>query len=249
MDDRNPNPAVELNRLLGEAQAMADAARCAYRPLPEVAQATDHTGAVTVTMEDHSARVARVSVAADWKNKLSVASLGVAVMEATMALQLGPVKDFFETLSDAAASPGPPPPPPPLPASLPDFSKLSWDDLGDMLDTVNRAFDALAATTGTGKGAGNDQSTGKTVGRSANHRVEVTLASGQLTSVAIDEKWASTAGRQQLSDSLNQAFEAAYATVPCSGQGCDEGAATELRALLQKVGIELPPPQGRILLP
>ena len=154
----------ELAELLGQARSMADAVRGAFRPPPEVAEASDESGAVTVTVAG-GRRVTRVMVAADWKDRLGAGQLGMAVMQAVLSVQLGPVKDFFSGLASAdrraaqpplaGAGPGPGPGaapgpgaerPQPGPAVVADLAaKLSWDDLGAMLETVHKALDAVAA--------------------------------------------------------------------------------------------------------
>jgi hypothetical protein len=286
----------ELAEMVGQAQSMADAVRGAFRPLPEVAEASDDTGAITVTVADHGTRVTRVMVAADWKDRLAAGQLGMAVMQAVLSVQLGPVKDFFSALpgtanpgtanpgtanpgtanpgtaDPGAADPGAARPAGPLsqpatqpgpgawaarrqpgPAVVADLaSRLSWDDLGAMLETVHKALDTVAAlgpaaTPGAaGPRVAPDAGAGTVAGRSDNRRVEVTLRAAQLASVTVDEAWASKAGRQQLSDSLREAFEAAYAAVPPqAGQGTYAGLAADLQSIVSRLGVPLPPQPGK----
>jgi DNA-binding protein YbaB len=251
----------ELAEILGHAQSMADAVRSAFRPLPEVAEASDDTGAVTVTVAGHGTRVTRVMVAADWKHRLEARQLGMAVMQAVLSVQLGPVKDFFAGLP-AAAQPAAPPPQPaagpgpapwavrpqPGPAVVADLAaSLTWDDLGAMLETVQQVLDTEAALGPREPRADvvPDADAGKVAGHSGNRRVEVTLRAGQLASVTIDETWAGKAGRQQLSDSLREAFEAAYAAVPQAGPGPYAGLAADLRSIVSRLGVPLPPQLGK----
>jgi DNA-binding protein YbaB len=250
----------ELAEILGQARSMAEAVRGAFRPVPDVAEASDVTGAVTVTVASHGARVTRVLVAADWKDRLGTGQLGMAVMQAVLSVQLGPVKDFFTGLTSAIPPAAPvtrPRPgsarPLPGPAAVAELAaKLSWDDLGDMLETVQKALDTVAAVdsravAGPGQTAGSaaaaDERT--VTGRSANRRVEVGLRGGQLASVTIDEAWAAKAGRQQLSDSLREAFEAAYDAVPHGGQTSHAGLAADLQSIVSRLGVPFPPPLGK----
>ena len=254
----------ELAEILGQAQSMADAVRGALRPLPEVAEASDGTGAVTVTVAGHGTRVTRVMVAADWKNRLEAGQLAMAVMQAVLSLQLGPVKDFFAGLpaaaQPAAAQPAAPPPPAaagpapwaarpqPGPAVVADLAaELTWNDLGAMLETVHRALDTVAALapTETEAGAGPDAGAGNVTGRSGNRRVEVMLRAGQLASLTVDEAWAGKAGRQQLSDSLREAFEAAYAAVPQARPRPHAGLSADLQSIVSRLGVPLPPQPGK----
>ncbi len=254
----------ELAEILGQARSLADAVRGAFRPVPETAEASDGTGAVTVTVADHGRRVTRVVVAADWKNRLEAGHLGMAVMQAVLSVQLGPVKDFFTGLSaagqpggvpaggrlpPAGAGPGPASlamPSQPGPAVVADLTaKLSWDDLGAMLETVQQALDTVAAA-GAGPAAGETAAAaGRVTGRSENRRVEIALRGGQLASVTIDEAWASKAGRQQLADSLREAFDAAYATVTEAGPGPSAGLAADLQSVAGRLGVPLSLPLGK----
>ncbi|MGE5286384.1 MAG: hypothetical protein ACM3ML_04085 [Micromonosporaceae bacterium] len=240
MDNRGQE---ELAELLAEAQSVADAVRHAYRPLPQVAEASDETGAVTVTVGDHGARVTRVAVAADWKNKIPAARLGMAVMEAVMSVQLGPFKDFFTQMPDSRPPGGRAAAPLPPPTAFTDtIAGLTWDDLGDMLNTAEKALDAVAAGV-----RGASPGDGKVAGRSDNRRVEVTMHGGQVASVTLDAKWAETANRQQLSDSLRQAFEDAYAAAAAPRSPDDRNASliAEVRSALSRIGITPPPQPGK----
>jgi hypothetical protein len=240
MDNRGQE---ELAQLLAEAQSIADRMHHAYRPLPQVAEGRDETGAVTVTVEDHGARVTRVAVAADWKSRIPAARLGMAVMEAVMSVQLGPLKDFFTSMQ-ATEQPAPPAPPPHRPAAAGAIARLNWDDLGAMLNTAEKALDAVAmgARARPPSGAAGELA----VGKSGNRRVEVTTHAGQVASVTVDEKWAETANRQQLSDSLRQAFDAAYAAAsPPHGDGQGASLAAEVRSALSRIGITPPPQPGK----
>jgi hypothetical protein len=238
MDNRGQE---ELAQLLAEAQSIADRMQHAYRPLPQVAEGRDETGAVAVTVEDHGARVTRVAVAADWKSRIPAARLGMAVMEAVMSVQLGPLKDFFTSMQ-AGQAPAAPTPPPPRPAAAAAIAHLNWDDLGAMLNTAEKALDAVAVGAGARPPAADTAA-----GRSGNRRVEVTIHAGQVASVTVDEKWAETANRQQLSDSLRQAFDAAYAAAGSAQYSASSNAslAAEVRSALSRIGITPPPQPGK----
>jgi hypothetical protein len=244
MDNRGQE---ELAQLLAEAQSIADRLRHAYRPLPQVAEGHDETGAVTVTVTDHGARVTRVAVAADWKTRVPAARLGTAVMEAVMSVQLGPLKDFFTSMQagqgPAAAAPTLAPP---RPATAAAIAGLSWDDLGAMLNTAEKALDAVAVGAGArprAAGAAGEPA----VGKSGNRRIEVAIHAGQVASVTVDEKWAETANRQQLSDSFGQAFDAAYAAAGSSRSSDSSNAslAAEVRSALSRIGITSSPQPGK----
>lgn len=225
-----------ITETLSEAQVLSDALRHAYRPIPEAVEVSDQTGALTITVEDHGARVTRVTLAADWKNKIASSALGATVMETIYSTRLENFKEFFEKVSTGLAVPSPDPPPKPQPVDIASLTNsLNWDALGEMLETVNKALDAVAA------GPATPDTTGEAVsGRSDNRRVEVTLVAGQPTSVTVDDKWAEKAGRQQISDALRQAFESAYAeAVARSAAAPRDGKAVlgELESIMNRFGI------------
>lgn len=87
---------------------MARAVSEAGHEFPEVVQATDKSGAVNVTLEDHGRRVTRVVVAANWKDKLGADSLGVAIVEAILSVQLAPVERISRAVADAWTAPAVP---------------------------------------------------------------------------------------------------------------------------------------------
>lgn len=236
----------DLLETLAKAQAMSDALRQAYRPIPKVVEVSDRTNALTITIEDHGARVTRVLLAAGWQDKIAASSLGATVMETIYSAKLGNVKEFFddvfEKLNAPSPSPAPSPPPPPTDmASL--IAGLNWDDLGGMLETVHKALDSVSTD------AAPDMTNETISGFSDNRRVEVTLIADQPSSVTIDEKWVKKANRQQISDALRQAFEAAYAEAAerPSVQTGDTAAIGDLKSIINKFGITFPPPprQGR----
>lgn len=231
-----------LAALLGQAAAMAEAMRSSYKPLPETMEATDTAGVVTVTLEGQGKKVTRVIVAADWKDKIDPEGLQLAVVEAVLSAQLGPVRDFLTAATSATTSTPPTPPTlPPPPVVKEPSATLDWDGLGRMFETVDSALDALIANDGSAvpykdERAGVD-------GVSDNRRVTVTLVAGQLTAVKIDPKWALSANRQSLCDSLGQAFSAAYeaaAASPGRGAAPDTGISSALRAIVEQMGVTPP---------
>lgn len=212
--------------------------RHAYQPLPEALDSSDGTGAVTVTLAEHGQRVTRVLVAANWRDLLPPEALGAAVMEAVLAPQLASLQDFLAAMNGgapaASGTPPPPPPPPPDPDAVARVSRLDWDDLGRMLDTVQRAFDTIAVEDpGALAGAG----AGTVAGSSNNRMVEVSLAGGQLSDVSVNEQWAARAGRQSVCDSLREAFEAAYAADTArSERGSGDGLTADLQSIVELFG-------------
>jgi hypothetical protein len=152
------------------------------------------------------------------------------------------LKDFFTSIESSTSKPARPAAAQPNPAAVLDsIASLSWDDLGAMLNTAEKALDAMASGA-RAQGPADD----KTTGRSDNHRVEVSLHAGQVASVTVDEKWAETVNRQQLSDSLRQAFDAAYAAASAEPAG-DRNASlmAEVRSALARIGITPPPQPGK----
>ncbi|GAA4630532.1 hypothetical protein GCM10023196_056250 [Actinoallomurus vinaceus] len=198
-------PEEQLAELLAEAESLAQAMHVAYRPPPEVVDSSDASGAVTVTINDYGRRVTRIVIAADWRNRISAESLGAAVMDAIISARLRPMNDFATSVAEAPPTPPESPPVPPI-AERPRVSP-DWDDLGRMLETVERAIDALAISHSTD----HDNSHCQIVGCSDNRRIAVSMVAGQLNSVTIDREWALRAGRQELSESLLEAFDSAYA--------------------------------------
>jgi hypothetical protein len=205
----NP-PKEQLAELLAEAESLAQAMQVAYRPPPEVVDSSDASGAVTVTVNDYGRKVTRVVVAADWRNRVSAEGLGAAVMEAVISARLRPIEDFSTAAAEALPAPSESPSAPPA-AKRPQVSR-DWDELGRMLETLERAIDAMAISHSTDHDNSlSDANNGQTVGRSDNRRITVSMVAGQPNSVTIDHEWALRVGRQELSESLLEAFDSAYA--------------------------------------
>ncbi|WP_345367032.1 hypothetical protein [Actinoallomurus liliacearum] len=202
--------------MLAEAESLAQAARVAYRPPPEVTDSSDASGTVTVTMNDHGRRVTRVVVAADWRDRVGAEGLGPAVMEAVVSARLSAMKDFAAATAEAPSTPSTPSAPasPPSAAKRP-MTARNWDELGRMLDTLERAIDACAISPPI-----DQEKNDETVGHSANRRIAVSMVAGQPSSVNMDHRWALRAGHRQLSASLLEAFDSAYA----AGAADDAGA-------------------------
>jgi DNA-binding protein YbaB len=239
----NESAEERLAALLDQASAMAEAMRSSYKPPPEITEAADTAGVVTVTLEGQSKKVTRVVVAADWKDKTDPEGLELAIVEAVLSAQLGPVRDFLSAVTEAPPSTPPTLPRPPVVKEP--SSTLDWDGLERMFDTVDRALDALAMSDHVAA-ASEGQRTGVD-GVSDNRRVTVTLVAGQLTAVKIDPKWAVSTNRQSLCDSLGQAFSAVYsaaAASPAQGQAPDTGISSALRAIVEQMGVT-PPNQLR----
>lgn len=213
----------------------------AFQPLPEVVEATDEAGSVTVTLEDHGKRVSRVLVAANWQDKVGPEGLGNAVMEAVLTTQLGPTADFFENAANATPTPAPTLDPP---GQLPDLEGIGDSQLAEMLETVEKALDAVVLGQQDLPDM-SDEEIGRVSGFSENRKVEVSFLSGQLSSVKVDEKWVGTASRQKVSESLVEAFDAAYEADAQRVQNPPPGAglATSLQSIIDRVGIK-PNPKG-----
>lgn len=228
-----------LAALLGEAGALAEAVRDAYKPPSAIVESSDAAGVVTVTLEGTDRRVTRAVVAADWKDKIGPEGLELAIVEAVLSAQLGPVRDFLSAVTDAVPPAAPRPSPPPRAAKDP-TTALDWDDLGRMFDTVDRALDAFATNRSGEQGgmAAGDPGVAIT-GSSDNRRITVSLVNGQPTSVKIDHRWLGSTNRQSLCDSLVQAFTAAYSadshrdTTATSATGLS----TALQSIVEQMGI------------
>jgi DNA-binding protein YbaB len=231
----NPSSEERLAGLLGQAESMAQAMRGTYRPPQEVAESSDSSGAVTVTVSDFGRRVTRVTVAADWRDRVGAEELAAAVMEAVVSVQLGPVRDFFTAATgDAVSAPAGQLPPAPAVTDL--GAGLDWDELGRMFDTVQRALDAVVV----GQAGGQDATSPGITRHSENRRVSVSLIGGQLGAVTIDSSWAERVGRQQLSESLLEAFDAAYAgaaEVRPGNPASASGMLGELQSIMDRIGV------------
>lgn len=248
-----------LRGLLAEAEGLASAVRAAGEPLPAVVESSDHTGAVTVTLEDHGRRVTRVLVASNWRDLVAPEAFGAAVMEAVLMPRLAAVRDFLAAVNAPADATSRSTAPAPVPSGgTVRAPVVGWDELGRMVATVQRALDTVV-TGLSGPGGDRPAGDGGTVvdgvphveGTSSNRRVTVRFVAGQLAEVAVDERWLAGAGRQQVADSLREAFEAAYAagadgSAAAGAVGVESGTAPvdELRAILDQMGLHLPTPEG-----
>ncbi|MFS8522759.1 MAG: hypothetical protein FWJ87_15565 [Micromonosporaceae bacterium] len=247
-----------LRELLAEVEGLATAVRAAAQPLPPVVESCDRTGAVTVTLEDHGRRVTRVVVASNWRDLVAPEAFGAAVMEAVLTPRLAAVRDFLAAVNASADATAGSTAPAPAPfGGAARTPAVDWDELGRMVATVRRALDTVAAgLSGPARDRAADGATAvdevpSVEGVSANRRVVVRFVAGQLAEVAVDERWLVDAGRQQIADSLREAFEAAYAagadeSAAAGAGGVDGGAAVvgELREILDRMGAHLPRPEG-----
>lgn len=152
-------------------------------------------------------RVSRVVVAADWRERATPEGLAEAVLEAALAPQFAYVSERLRAASEAVGavpegsapvSPG---------ENLPGVGVIGWEGLGVMLDGVRRAMSTLESALAAPQFRTPVANTG-----TDRHRIAtVVLAGGRPSAVTIDPARATRAGRQQMSDALNQAFEDAYA--------------------------------------
>src|SRR5690606_41771936 len=131
--------------------------------------------------------------------------------------------------------------------------RVDWDELGRAVATVQRALDTVVTGLSgpAGDGAAGVDAMPRVEGTSGKCRVVVRFVAGQLAEVAVGERWLVDAGRQQIADSLREAFEAAYAAgadepAAADAGGVDGGTALggELRAILDRMGCHLPTPEG-----
>jgi len=243
-----------LRELLAEVEGLTSAVRAAAQPLPPVVESRDRTGAVTVTLEDHGRRVTRVLVASNWRDLIAPEAFGAAVMEAVLTPRLAAVRDFLTAVNasaDATAGSAASAPVPSGGAAR--APRVDWDELGRAVATVQRALDTVVTGLSgpAGDGAAGVDAMPRVEGTSGKCRVVVRFVAGQLAEVAVDERWLVDAGRQQIADSLREAFEAAYAAgadepAAADAGGVDGGTALvgELRAILDRMGCHLPTPEG-----
>jgi hypothetical protein len=206
---------------------------------PETIESTDESGAVTVTLSEGGHRVVGVAVSAEWRHRVPASGLGPAVLHAA----IGPLQRRITEGVEAAArqlersgaersgTPSPPLPPGDAARIADTLTSLSWADVSQAFETVTRG---LAALESLGR-PGSFTPPTPVIARSPNRKVSVTLTFGRPVDVQVDETWAASVGRQQLSSALLQAFTAAYAqeaaTASTATGGANPGSADALAPL------------------
>lgn len=224
----------ELAEMLGKAEAMMRSMTNSLAAASGPVETSDEFGAVTVQVEGGRKRVTGIRVATDWQRRVAPEALGVAVLQALTTAQLGSLGDFFGAASAAPQATPLPAKPPERGGQAPD-----WDQLGHMFETVDRALDALVGGPPDLAALGiTEQHLGTTTGRSANGQVEVVFTSGLATAVNVDANWAVRTNRQQLADSLLEAFEDGQDRAPEGAAPAAGGLLGELQNILWSFGVE-----------
>lgn len=171
------------------------------------AESSDSRSLVRLVVSGPQLRVSRIAVAADWRDRATAESLAEAVLEAALSPQFTSISKRLGVENDSAGTVLTGAVPESSGKGLPDIDAIGWEELGTMLDGVRRAMSKLDTVLA----APLVSTSVSTIGADRHRIVEVSLAGGQPSSVSIDPARAARAGRQGLSDALNQAFEEAYA--------------------------------------
>jgi hypothetical protein len=152
---------------------------------------TDRSGAVQVEIDD-TARDARLSLAGGWRDRIGVARLGEAVVQA--------VEQAVAARAAAWAAGSPAVADPPSltdrpPGSPPEVIAGAWRDLREFQVRLAQLHDTAVTVTGS---AG---------------RVAVTVRGGCLVGVAPDPSWATGARDADLADRLGEALRAGLTAI------------------------------------
>lgn len=191
--------ASRLETLAAESAALAGRFEQAESAARVVVTASDPLEAATATL-DESGRVSGVRLHALWQEKVPAAQLAAAVLEAVQAAELRRLELWSEALETAsprprtAAAPSSTDPPPVV-----DLAALAEESIS-LLDALNRRTPPAPADQ---PAAVAEVEAGKPV--------RVTLAAdGALTHLLIDGTWAGRASLSRLTETLNEAIQAAY---------------------------------------
>ena len=208
---------AELTQFHDDLDVQAQKLDAAFKAAAGPFAGFDSTESVTVTVTE-AGRVTAVTVEQDWRDELSVDTLGAAVLEAIHAAQSA----YLEELTVAAAEQDEAPPPPVrrLPAPTENLAQQLQDlasgpmtsdelqagmvELLSLLQTVNDSIDQVEAQVVAFTKA-------KHTGRSRSGHVRATVnGRGDLLEIDYDKRWLVNAHEYNVSRETQEACDAAY---------------------------------------